>query len=287
MTTKRKNWLTASAALILACGVAVVCFVSMTRGGNDVKGPKTQTPKLKNIVLRRPRGSESAKLRKEESAVKIKATLDAARENEKVKLSDAYKALLAEIQAALDAEDGEALLKIVRGMQDSEEWPDGIPSVIHKAAIEAMEFFGTATAPELIGYLASSDGEVVESTLEAMEDMLSDVSIGDYERSDLLLNYAKVVKDADAIETMLMELDNMRPGKRAETVLALYEIDNPVLTNQLNEDLDTYFEDYDDVEVVTREDIPAFIEADKKAHEEDPELAGEEEELYGPDRDDD
>ena len=285
MTTKSKKLIIAAVALLLAGGVAVSAFVFAGGGTKNGPGRKVRPSSgSKNVVLQRKESAKSQKIRQKETAIK---TLNTASENERVKLSDAYKALLAEIKAALEAEDRDKLVAIVRRMQDSSEWPDGIPSILHKAAIDAMEWFGTSTAPELVGYLAVSDAEVAESVLEAMEDMLSDVSIGDTERSELLLSYAKVVKDADTLESMIMELDNMRPKTRAETVLELYKLENPTLNSLLDENIDTYFDDYDDVDVVTKDDLAAFIEADKKAHDEDPDLAEEEEEMYGADKDDD
>lgn len=206
-----------------------------------------------------------------------------AAEDDRVKLSEAYRQLLDEIVAASENDDWKKLVKVVRRMQDSNEWPDGIPIVLHKAALDALKWFGANCAPEIVGFLGSSNQEVVQDAMDAIMDSLSDASISDYDRSELLQSYLKAVTDPDLIDSMLMELDNMRPTVRAETALKIYDSQNETAINLLKENLDFFFQS-DNYEVTSREDIEKFLNDAKELYETDPEKAAEDEEFYGGDK---
>lgn len=162
-----------------------------------------------------------------------------------------------------------------------DEWPDGIPAALHKAAIAALRWFGSKAAPELVGFLGSADSEVYGDALDAMMDALSDFDIGDSERSSLLLGYLKVVKDADAISMMLFELNNMRPTVRAETALSIFESGNEVAINALMEELGFYFGDIDLVEVTDKASLEKYLESARQMYKDDPDLAESDNGLYG------
>lgn len=203
---------------------------------------------------------------------------------EEAKLSAQYKKLLADLQAAFDAEDHKKIISIVRHMQKADEWPDGIPSVLHKAAIDSLKWFGSKCAPELIAYLGSADKEVVEEARGALLETLSDPDISDYERSTLLLNYSKVVMDPDTLDTMMMELDNMRPTVRAETAQAILSGRNETAIGILKENLDFFFTLDSGEEVKDASGIKKYLEQVEKEYAEDPEKRADDEEFYGGDK---
>lgn len=213
-----------------------------------------------------------------------KPKLTDAMEDEEVAMTPAYKALLDEVRAAIDAEDRKRLIKVVQQMQDSDEWPDGIPASLCMAAVEALRWFGASVAPELVGYLGSSDPDVVESATEAMMDALSDFSISDHERSTLLLGFVKVVDDADTLDSMIMELDNMRPTVRAKTGMAIFEGGNKAASDALLENIEFLYCDMDDLEVTRPEDLKTYLKKAEQAYAEDPDLAESDEEFYGGDK---
>ena len=66
-------------------------------------------------------------------------------------LPEEFRKIFEELQAALDADDWKRTVKIVQRMQNSAEWPDGIPSALHHAAIEMLKWFGSHAAPALVG----------------------------------------------------------------------------------------------------------------------------------------
>lgn len=135
------------------------------------------------------------------------------------KLTGLYKEVLAELQAALDAEDRNRMLKIVRRMQKSDEWPDGIPSELHKAAIEALAHLGGDSLCELSGYLASSDPEVVEYAMDEIEDMVDDPSKSDFERGELVKQFARYVTDSDTLDSLFSQLIDMRNSCAADVMV--------------------------------------------------------------------
>ena len=200
---------------------------------------------------------------------------------EEAKLSAQYKKLLADLQAAFDAEDHKKISSIVRHMQKSDEWPDGIPSVIHKVAIDSLKWFGAQCAPELVAYLGSADKDVVEEATGALLETLSDPEISDYERSSLLLNFVKVITDLDTLDTMMMELDNMRPTVRAETAQAILSGQNENAIKVLKENLDFFFQLENGDEVTDASGIKKYLDQVAKEYAEDPEKKIDEEELYG------
>ena len=200
-------------------------------------------------------------------------------------LPEEFRKIFEELQAALDADDWKRTVKIVQRMQDSAEWPDGIPSVLHHAAIEMLKWFGSHTAPELVGYLGSTDSEVVESATEAMLDVLGDFSLSDRDRSALLLGYIKVIRDADMLDMMMFELNNMRPTVRAETALGIWGSENDAARSVLQEGLDFFFGDADGYEVKGHEDIQRYLDDAERTYANDPDLAESDEDFYGGDKD--
>ena len=106
-------------------------------------------------------------------------------------------------------------------MQKSDEWPDGIPKAVKMAAIEAMGWFGLGCLPEIVGFLADGDQEVVQSTLEKLEEAISDMDLSDRDRSSILMQVAKVVNDSDTMDSILFELNNMRHSVAVATIKEL------------------------------------------------------------------
>lgn len=226
---------------------------------------------------------ERSRVREASAAERARPDLADALSDDEVKMSPKFRALLAEIQAALDADDWKKTVALVQKLQDMDEWPDGIPAALHKAAIAALRWFGSKTAPELVGFLGSEDSEVYGDALDAMMDALSDISISDSERSRLLLGYLRVIRDEDMVSVMLFELNNMRPTVRAETGIDIFKSGNEVAARMLREEIDTYFGDNPEVEVQSENDLGKYLEKAREAYEADPDLADSDESFYGGD----
>ena len=186
---------------------------------NEKKGPKAVTRKLRNAkIIPVKQRIEQAKAKKQ-NRKKPAFALD---DDDEANLNEEQRRTIEAIRAALDDNSRKTVLKLVQKLQASDEWPDGIPKSIKMAAIEALGWFGSSCLPEIAGFLGDADSEVVQSAIEMYEEALSDFELSDRERAQILIQAAKVVNDPDAMDSMLFELNNMRPSVIVETIKTLW-----------------------------------------------------------------
>ena len=197
------------------------------------------------------------------------------------KMTAEMKKLFLDLQAALDLDNAKRVYALVHKLQLMDEWPDGIPRAVKLKALQALSWFGAAGMAEAVGFLADSDPEVRQVSLEKFNEMLSDWDLGDTGVSEIIKQIVKVVHDKDALDSFYMELNNMRPTVKADTALAICDSGNPDAIAVLEDNLEFVF-DTADVEVKTREDIERYLENAQKDYEENPEKAQEDEDFYGP-----
>lgn len=249
------------------------------------------------FVSRRVKGVDPAKMvakrgfkkLQRRSAVPIKADKQPAAkpdlkldDKDEAKLTAEIKALYVALQEALDAGKRQDVFELVRKLQSSKEWPDGIPFSVKQRALDALAWFGASGMSEAIGFLADADPEVQEVAIEKFEEMIGDMDIGDRARADILKQIVKVVHDKDALDTFYMELNNMRPTVKAETALAIYESGNADAVSVLKENVEFVFSDADvEYEVKDQESISRYLKDAEQECKDDPEKAQEYEEFYG------
>ena len=130
--------------------------------------------------------------------------------DEEAKLTEMQRKMLEEIRDACDEDDRKKVIKLVQNMQASEEWPDGIPAIIKLEAIDALGWFGIDGLAELAGFLKDTDPEVQKAAIDGFDEALSDPDLGDRQRAEILKVAAQVITDVDALDSMMMELDDMR-----------------------------------------------------------------------------
>lgn len=171
-------------------------------------------------------------------AVKQKPTMDIG-DDEEARLTEEQRQLLAEIRAALDADNRKTMIRLVTKMQMSDEWPDGIPVAIRKAAIAALGWFGHDAAPEIAGFLQDGNEEVLESAIDAFESALFEAD-GDEEIAQILIAAAKTVQDVEAMDSFLMSLNDMRPSRAVETVKVIWESGTDAAKQALPEAVEFY-----------------------------------------------
>ena len=155
-------------------------------------------------------------------------------------LTEAQRSIIEAIRAALDDNNKKEVLKLVQKLQKSPEWPDGIPKSIKMAAIEALGWFGASCLSELAGFLADGDPEVVESAVDKYSEMLSDIELSDYERSNILVAASKIIDDPDAMESMLFELNNMRHSVAIDTIKKLMAEGNAATKSVLPDNVEFF-----------------------------------------------
>ena len=159
-------------------------------------------------------------------------------DDDEAKLNEEQRRTIEAIRAALDDNSKKTVLKLVQKLQASDEWPDGIPKSIKMAAIEALGWFGPSCLPELAGFLADGDEEVVQSAIDKYSDMLSDSELSDYERADILIAASKIIADPDAMDSMLFELNNMRNSVKVSTIKALMQEGNSATKEVLPDNIE-------------------------------------------------
>ena len=155
-------------------------------------------------------------------------------------LNEEQRKTIDAIRAALDNDDRKQVLKLIQTLQNSDEWPDGIPKSIKLAAIEALGWFGSSCLPELSGFLADADKEVVQAAIDRYQEMLSDVDLSDFERAEILVQASRVIDDADAMDMMLMELNDMRHSVAINTIKQLMSVGNKATQSVLPGNIEFY-----------------------------------------------
>ena len=88
--------------------------------------------------------------------------------------------------------------------------------------------------------MADGDEEVVQSAIEKYEEALSDLDLSDRDRSLILIQASKVIDDADAMDSMLFELNNMRHSVAVKTLKVLMAEGNKATKQVLPEAIEFY-----------------------------------------------
>ncbi|MDO5317104.1 MAG: hypothetical protein Q4G65_00615 [bacterium] len=210
--------------VVLFCGIAGVVYFSMApkpagtgkKSVRQVQGDRRKTVKKTSQNRKR---EFVTRIKNKEGSFKIEIPKD-----DEEKLSAAYKALLQALRDAMDPLDKDKIRALVKSMQNSNEWPDGIPSVLHMAAIEALSELGSDGVDQLAGYLASGDPEVREEAMDEIVESVDDETLSDLEKSEMIKAFSRYVRDSDALESLFDIVDNdMRNSVQYDTLVAVLE----------------------------------------------------------------
>lgn len=188
---------------------------------------------------------------------------------EEQKLTVLQKKLLEEIRAALREDDYKTLMRLVRKMQASDEWPDGIPNSIKKAALEALGWYGSKCLPEIVPFLADSNPEIVADAVSQWEDAIAECD-SDREVAAQVKLASRVVVEADSVESILVETMNMRHSVAVETFKDVLANGNEQAKVKVLEQIADYT---DDSTIKTSEQLEEWL----KNNPDDPS----DEEMYG------
>lgn len=197
---------------------------------------------------------------------------------EEAKLTEAQKKLLLEIRAMLKADNWRRLTKLIQQLQASDEWPDGVPLSVRKAAIEALSFYGSKCLPEIIGFLGDSNAEIVDDATESFWDSVTDPDLSDLEIQQNLLVAMKAIKNEESIREMLSEVitTSMRNSRAVDTIKKLSAYDSKVIQSELPS---VIAELADDAGVTTVSQLDEWL----KKNPDDPD----DEDMYGGMKDED
>lgn len=185
------------------------------------------------------------------------------------KLSVLQRKLLEEIRAALRDDDYKTLMRLVHKMQTSDEWPDGVPNSIKKAALEALGWYGSKCLAEIVPFLADSNPEIVADAVSQWEDAIAECD-SDREISAQVKLASRVVVEADSVESILSEVMNMRHSVAVETFKDVLANGNEAAKAKVIEQIADYT---DDSTITTVEQLDEWLEKN-------PDDPGDEE-MYG------
>ena len=253
-----KNWVLWSLlALATIVGVVVLTISPGDADANKGLVLTSKSDKLKNSPAQvKSKNERHMRQQAQQLATRSKPVFEIADEEER-QLNAAQRELLADIRAAIDAEDKQKLIALVQKMQASKEWPDGIPVQIRKAAIEALGWFGAGCLPEIAGFLADGNEEVLDMAVNQFEEALSDPELSDYERAQILTLASKVISDEDSLDCMMMEFNNMRHSVAIATFLEIMENGNDAAKAKLQECIEFYTGEDD---LKTAEDLRRWLD---------------------------
>ena len=200
--------------------------------------------------------------------------LNAAEIDEESMLSEVQKAVLKDIQDALDADDLKALRKALHKFAESSQKGGlggyaNVPRVIRAAAVQALGWFGKEAAVDLIDFMADSDEDISSDAFDQFEMALQDGDMSDFERAEIVKATAKALTDADRVESLLSNLIDMRNSVKADTAITILNDGTSQSKAGLMEQMEFYFDDG----VKTADDIG-------KWRAENPDDPGDDE-LYG------
>ena len=221
-------------------------------------------------TVRKTKSSE----KKVRAAVQVKPAFDIGKDEED-RLSEEQRKLIAEIRAALRADDHKTLMKLVRQMQASKEWPDGIPKAVKKAALDALGWYGGKCLPEIIGFLADADSEIVSKAADYWEDAIAECD-SDRDVAEQVKLATRAINDIESVESILVEIMNMRHSVAVATLKDVLANGNEIAKQKVFETISDYT---DDPSIKTEGQLDEWLEN----HPDDPG----DEEMYGGIKDED
>ncbi len=158
-------------------------------------------------------------------------------------LTAAQRALLEELQLALDDESLRRVAKIVRKIQD--EYRKGgdaaIPPYMREQAVEALSWFLPDSLAELIGFMADSNPDVLEDVMKNFTEGIDDAELSDHELAQIFKQVSPVVDNEDAIDAILMGLENdMRNSVAVATYKEIFNTGSSAIKERLVESIQDF-----------------------------------------------
>ena len=195
-------------------------------------------------------------------------------------LSAEQRKLLDELQEALDDESLRRVAKIVKKIQDDyrKGGDAAVPAYMREQAVEALSWFLPDSLAELIGFMADSNPDVLEDVMKNFTEGIDDAELSDRELAEIFKKIAPLIEDDDAIDAILMGLENdMRNSVAVETYKEIFKIGSEAIKSRLVESI----QDFTGEDDITS---PGQLDAWLKENPDDEE----DEDFYGKaDKDDD
>ena len=240
------------------------------------------------------KGKQKKKARKAQKSAKAKPAVKAATgldrpastnsfdDVEESTLTEAQRALLNELQEALDDESLRRVARIVEKIQDQyrKGGDEAIPPYMREQAVEALSWFLPDSLAELIGFMADSNPDVLEDVMKNFTEGIDDAELSDRELATIFKKIAPLIEDDDAIDAILMGLENdMRNSVAVDTYKEIFKVGSDAIKQRLIESMQDFTGEDD---ITTPEQLDAWLK--ENPDDED------DEEFYGKtdtDKDDD
>ena len=155
-----------------------------------------------------------------------------------IKLTAEMREILAAIQDCLDLDDRKALSKVCERIAkiQRERGEGSVPASVRAKAVEAVGQFLPASLAELVGFMADSDPEVVDSVFDQLDTLMNDTTVGDRELAGMLVAISKVLTNEDAVDSLAMAVDmNMRNSVKVDTCIQILNSGNDVVVTRIKE----------------------------------------------------
>ena len=266
----------AALATALIVGAAVYFFSSPPEKQQAEERKAEERPNRKKRSKKERGKSSRASVDRPSTNMVGRASVAAEEDN----LTAAQKALLDELQEAVDDESFRRVARIVKSIQDQylKGGDAAIPPVMREQAVEALSWFLPDSLAELIGFMADSNPEVLEDVMKNFTEGIDDAELSDRELANIFKQIAPVIKDDDAIDAILMGLENdMRNSVAVDTYKNIFVNGSDEIKQRLVESMQDFTGEDD---ITTPEQLDAWLK--ENPDDED------DEEFYGNvDKDDD
>ena len=282
--------------LIIALTAALIGFGLWfaLSDGDSARSAESETLRYSRKGIREAKNSEQKKaralrVRKESQRIGSKSVAERPKldDLDESELSELEKSVLAQIRAALDSNNLKALrraLSLFREKKKGGGLGGDIPKVLRQHAVTALGWFGGAAAADLVEFMADVDPEIEEDAFAKFELALDDWEMGDRERSDILVTALKALTDTERIDSLMMNLNNMRNSVKSDTILTILETGSDASKAVMREQYEFYTDSVieEDGVVVNDDKIKENINNWKVSNPDDPS----DEEFYGPQKED-
>lgn len=218
-------------------------------------GRRARSPRAAKIAERRAMKASPRSV----TEMRVKPVLMALEADEEAELTEMGRALLKELQEALDFENFKDVARLVAKLQDvrtASGSDDAVPAILRRKAIEALGWFGAEAVPELLAFLADSDPDISQAALDQLMLALEDVTLGDADRSVIVKQIAEVMTDGDGLDQIMMEIANMRHSRALDTILHIFKHGTPEAIAKMPE----WLEFITGEELTTVEDVMDWYE---------------------------
>lgn len=250
-------------AVLTIC--AKICFFNVSEDSPEVDLTATSSNTRSNLDKsnklsksnKKLRGKPSQNLNNEESVDDDKENpYDNISDEEMSSLSKEYCIILDALRNAFDKENKALVLQIVRDIQKTKGWEDLTPKIIKEEALEALDWFGVDTLPEVVGFLADKDKEILESAINRFESAVEDSDLKEADRANILVMAAQVITDSEALESMFFELNSMENSIAVEAIKKLWISANETAKRLLPETIESITGEDD---ITTPEKLDAWL----------------------------